>query len=212
MYCQARLAGCRRGAPEDRAQLYDPTDHLLQRSLGIGDPLLYLMAAMYAANAPCAEVLTVIGQEAVTVFAYSGASPADYFIAIEPGGFLDRDPDRVSVPELRNRDLFHWTPVQPVLQTCVLHDPAAARVNTVMLIAATGCHEMCTQRRFIARSQKGVASPKPTVVGTERSAVRTSRCLHDCPPFPTVRSRVPCIYMYCADKLCDQILPIRSKA
>jgi hypothetical protein len=64
--------------------LRSPSDRQLERSQGPRDPLIYLIAPMLAANAPFTEVLTVIGQQVVTVFTYSGTCPVNYFIAYCP--------------------------------------------------------------------------------------------------------------------------------
>jgi hypothetical protein len=64
---------------------------------------------MFSADAPFAEVLTVVGQQVVTVFTYSGTCPVDYFIAIEPRGLLEPDPNRITLGELRQNKLLHRT-------------------------------------------------------------------------------------------------------
>jgi hypothetical protein len=67
---------------------------------------------MLSAKAPFAEVLTVIGQQAVAILAYTGTRPASDFIGIEARWGLVPDPERVSVGELRQTDLFDRASMQ----------------------------------------------------------------------------------------------------
>jgi hypothetical protein len=124
--------------------LRNPSDGQPQRSQDPRDPLIYLIAPMLAANAPFAEVLTVIGQQVVIVFTCPGTCPMNDFIAIEPRGLLEPDPDWVTLGELRQNNLLHRTAAQAARQTCVLHDLAATHVDTVMGIATTWCNDVRT--------------------------------------------------------------------
>jgi len=53
--------------------------------VGTREPLVYLIAAVLAAQAPFAEVLAVVGQQAIAIFAYARTRAPHDFIGIESG-------------------------------------------------------------------------------------------------------------------------------
>ena len=106
------------------------------------------------------------------------------------------DSDRASLGELLQGDLFHRTPVQAASQTSVLHNVAAAHIDTVMGVTATWCNDVRTQRRFLTRVQQPVAFPWRAVV---EPAVFTSFGLQDVATIIRLPSGVTRDQNRCAD-------------
>ena len=77
--------------------LRDEADHRMQRAPGTRQPRFYLVAAPLIPQTPFAEVLTVVGQQSVGVFAQSGARSADPLPTIEVRWRIGSDPARVAV-------------------------------------------------------------------------------------------------------------------
>ena len=102
---------------------------------------LYLLAAMFAAQTPLAEVLAVVAEEAIAVLADSGPRSPNHFLAAEASG-AGSDPEGVSMSETRERNLFDRAPVEPMCEGAVMDDPAAADVDTVVGKTQPGCKEV----------------------------------------------------------------------
>ena len=102
---------------------------------------LYLLAAMFAAQTPLAEVLAVVAEEAIAVLADPGPRSPNHFLAVEASG-AGSDPESVSMSETRERNLFHRAAVEPMCEGAVMDDPAAADVDTVVGKTQTRCNEV----------------------------------------------------------------------
>jgi hypothetical protein len=96
---------------------------------------------MFASQAPLAEVLAVVAEEAIAVLADPGPRPPNHFLALEVNGARS-SPESVSMSETRERNLFHRCPVKPMYIGAVMDDPAEADVNAVVGKAKTRCNEV----------------------------------------------------------------------
>lgn len=74
-------------------------------------------------------------------------SPVNDFIETETRHFLPPDRERAPIGELRQTDLFDRSSTQALHQTAVLHDLAAAYVDTVMSMASAWRNDVCAHRR-----------------------------------------------------------------
>lgn len=89
-------------------------------------------------------MLTVIGQQAVAVFADSGTRSAHHFGTIEARRRLGSDPERMSMGELRQRNVFHRSCAQATREASVLHDSALPHINAVMHVASAWRNDVRT--------------------------------------------------------------------
>ncbi len=111
----------------------------MQCAPGTRQPLFYLIAAMFTVQTPFAEVLTVIRQQPVTVLADPGARPMDHLSTREGGWRVGSEPDSAAAGETSERSLFHRPSVQALCESRVVHDLAAANVDSVVQIAVALC-------------------------------------------------------------------------
>ena len=102
---------------------------------------LYLLAAMFAAQTPLAEVLAVVAEEAIAVLADPRPRSPNHFLVVEASG-AGSNPESVSMSEARERNLFHRAAVEPMYEGAVVDDTAAADVDTVVGKAQTRCNEV----------------------------------------------------------------------
>jgi len=72
------------------------------------------MAPRFASHAPFAEMLAVIREHVVAIFAKSRASSMHDFISDELTWFLETKPDRAPPSELQQGNLFYGPTTQPV--------------------------------------------------------------------------------------------------
>jgi len=119
----------------------------MQYAPGARHPSLYLIAAMLTVQTPFAEVLTVVRQQPVSVLAHPGARPTDHFSTRESRWRIGSDPDRATAGETIESCFFHRASAQAVCESRVVHDLAAANVDSVMQISATRCVTMCEANR-----------------------------------------------------------------
>jgi hypothetical protein len=109
---------------------------------GKREPLVHLVAAVLAAQTPLTEVLTVIGQHVVPVFAYTSPGTPHDFIGVEVGRAAAKQPHRVTGSELRQADLFDRRATQASHQASVLNDSAIPHVDAVVRIDSPGRNEV----------------------------------------------------------------------
>jgi hypothetical protein len=126
---------------------------------------LYLLAAMFAAQTPLAEVLAVIAEEPIAVLADPGPRSPNHFLAAEASG-AGSDPEGVPMSETRERNLFDRTPVEPMCERAVMDNPAAVDVDTVVGKTQPGCQEVRAQRRFLTFGEASIALMKSAVKET----------------------------------------------
>src|SRR5260370_16663340 len=96
-------------SPRRGEHLRDEADHRLQRARGTRQPRFYLVAAPLTPQTPLAEVLTVVGQQSVGVFAQSGARSADHLPTIEVRCRIGSDPATGAAPRRRFLDTGNHT-------------------------------------------------------------------------------------------------------
>jgi hypothetical protein len=104
--------------------------------------LLDLKAALLVFHAPLAEVLAVVGEKSVAVFADAGERPARHFCPTEPRRRVDPDPDCPSQREARERNFFHRTSPQSAHSRFVVNDIAAPNIDAVMAEATARRNQM----------------------------------------------------------------------
>jgi hypothetical protein len=102
-------------------------------------PHFHLVAARFAAQAPFAEVLAVVGQQPVAVLTHPGPCPANDLAGVKVGRHIGSDPDGTAAGETRKRNLFHRSSDKAVCESRVMQDFATADVDSVMQITATWC-------------------------------------------------------------------------
>src|SRR5438552_9215829 len=104
--------------------------------------LFDLFTITFPVNTPRTKVLAVVGQEPVMIFAQSGASPLNRFLADifrERGWF---DPDYMACSETLDADFLHRSAVQRPAKSGVVHHLPITQVNAMVIVAMTGRDEM----------------------------------------------------------------------
>ena len=117
---------------------------------------------MLTVYTPLAEVLAVVAEEPIAVFSEPGARPPHDLRSLQSIGPSGSDPYGVLVSEARERSLFHRSPVPVLGKGGVVHDGAAAHVDTVMYIGKTRRYEVRAQRGLFMWGQQSVASTRAT--------------------------------------------------
>jgi hypothetical protein len=110
---------------------------------------------------PFAEVLTVIGQQAIAVLPYSGSCSADDLSNAEIGWRVRYHPDALPAREMSERNFFHRSSAQTVREPRIVNDLASADVDAVMQITKPRCDKVRTQRGLLVPDQKPVAFELP---------------------------------------------------
>lgn len=92
---------------------------------------LHLFAAMFSAQTPLTQVLAVVAEETIAVLSDPGPRSPDHFLAVEAGSARP-NPECVLTSKLRERNLFHRSPVKSAYKGPVMDDPSIADVNPVV--------------------------------------------------------------------------------
>jgi hypothetical protein len=106
-------------------------------------------------------VLTIIGQQPIAVFPYTGLRSANDLSNVEIGWRVQSHPDAPPAREMSVRNFFHRSSAQTVREPRVVNDLASTDVDAVMEIAAPRCDKVRTQRGFLGADQEPVASELP---------------------------------------------------
>jgi hypothetical protein len=106
-------------------------------------------------------MLTVIGQQPITVFPHTGSCSADDLSNVEIGWRVRSHPDALSAREMSEMNFFHRFSAQTVRAPRVVNDVASTDVDAVMQIAAPRCDKVRTQRGFLVPDQEPVATELP---------------------------------------------------
>jgi len=104
--------------------------------------LLDLKAAPLVLHTPLAEVLAVIGEKSVAVFADAGERPTRHCCATESRRRVSSDPNRPSKREARERNFFHRTSPQSGHNRFVVNDVAAPHIDAVATEATARRNQM----------------------------------------------------------------------
>jgi hypothetical protein len=99
-------------------------------------------------HTPFAEMLAVVSEEPVAVFAYPGAGAADYLMPVKARRHTRAYPDRPASGEMWQRNLLHRAAAKSMCQSPVVNDPARPHVNPVMSVTMPRCDEVCPQGRL----------------------------------------------------------------
>jgi hypothetical protein len=126
------------------------------RVSGPRQPRLHLQASRLAVQTPFAEVLAIVCQETIAVFAHTGSSPANDFPDIEVRWRAGSDPDALATGETRQRNFFHRPSAQALRESRIVNNVAIACIYSVMQISAPGRDEMRTQRGLLVTPQEPV--------------------------------------------------------
>ena len=150
-------------SPQERRhrRTEDQAKYCRQRRPGTRKPGFDLEASSRAAQTPFAEVLTVIGQQAIAVFPHTGSCSADDHSNVEIGWRVRSHPDTLSAREMSERNFFHRSSAQSMREPRVVHELASTDVDAVMQIAAPRCDKVRAQRGFLVPEQGPVASMPP---------------------------------------------------
>jgi hypothetical protein len=111
---------------------------------------------------PLTEVLAVVGEEPIAVFSDPGARPPHDLGSLQSMGLCGSDPYGMSVSEAREGSLFHRSPVPVLGKGGVVHDSAAAHIDTVMSVGETRRNEVRAQGGLFMCGQQPVASARAT--------------------------------------------------
>jgi hypothetical protein len=114
---------------------------------------LHLTAAGAAVEAPRDEVLAVVGQQVVLVFAEAAACAAHRFHADELRGRVLTDRDFVAGGELFDGDFLHRAAMQRLREAGIVDDHAVARVDAVVFVARAARDEFGAERRFVVERE-----------------------------------------------------------
>src|SRR5882757_10508771 len=107
-------------------------------------------------QAPFAEVLAIVCQEPIAVFAHTGAGPTDDLPDIEVRWSAGSHPDALATGETRQRNFFHRPSAQTLRESRIVNNLAIACIYSVMQISAPGRDEMRTQRGLLVTPHKPV--------------------------------------------------------
>jgi hypothetical protein len=107
---------------------------------------------------PFAEVLAIVCQETIAVFAHTGSGPADDLPDIEVRWSAGSYPDALATCETSQRNFFHRPSAQTMRESRIMNDLAIAYIYSVMQVSATGRDKMRTQRGILVTPQKPVRS------------------------------------------------------
>ena len=110
-----------------------------------------LFAAGNAFDTPRAEVLAVVRQQAITVFAETRTGAFDGFEATVTAPRVLDDDDVVSGAEALERDLLDGAAMQRRAKARIVNDLAAADVDAVMAITLANGDEMRAERQVDSR-------------------------------------------------------------
>jgi len=120
---------------------------------GARQPCVYLITAMFTVQTPFAEVLTVVRQQPVAVLAHPGACTMDHFSTREDRCRIGSDPDRAAASETIESCFLHRPSVEAVHKSRIVHDLAAANIDSMMQISATRCDNVRAQQKFLVAAQ-----------------------------------------------------------
>jgi hypothetical protein len=150
-------------SPQERRHRHtdDQAKSCKQRKSRTCKPRFDLKASRRAAQTPFAEVLTVIGQQPITVFPHTGSCSADDPSNVEIGWRGRSHPHALAAREMSQRNFFHRSSAQTVREPRVVNDLASTDVDAVMQIAAPRCDNVRTQRGFLVSDQEPVAADLP---------------------------------------------------
>jgi hypothetical protein len=109
----------------------------MQLAPGARQPPFHLIAAMFTVQTPLAEVLTVVCQNPVAVLSEAGTRAVDHFPTIEAIRRTGPEPDSATAGETGERGLSHCSSAKSVCEPRVVHNLAAANIDSVMQISAT---------------------------------------------------------------------------
>lgn len=107
-------------------------------------------------QAPFAEVLAIVCQEPIAVFAHTGSGPADDLPDIEVRWSAGSDPDALAASETSQRNFFDRPSAQTLRESRIVDNLAIAYIDSVMQISAAGRDKMRTQRGLLVIPQKPV--------------------------------------------------------
>ena len=114
----------------------------MQRATRSREQRFDLKAARLTAQTPFAKVLTVVRQQPIAVLAYAGERAAYHLAAIEIRRRTGSDPNALAAGETSERYFFHRSSAQTICQSRVVHNLAAADVDSVVQIAAARCDKV----------------------------------------------------------------------
>jgi hypothetical protein len=89
---------------------------------------------VFTVYAPLAEVLTVVAEKPIVVFSKPRTRSPHYLLTLPAIGPGRSHPYRMSLGEARERYLFHRSTAPVIDRAAIVHNGAAAHVNTVVYI------------------------------------------------------------------------------
>jgi hypothetical protein len=113
-----------------------------------------LITAMLALQTPFAEVLAVVTQQAITVFANTGPRTLYHVRVAEPSPLVRSYQDGTSTGEASERNLLHRPPERVTFKGSVANDLSVTNINAVVSEAEARCEEVRAQCRSNTASQE----------------------------------------------------------
>jgi hypothetical protein len=139
--------------------------------------VLDLKAALLVLDAPLAEVLAVVCEKSVAIFADAGERPTRHFCAGESRRRMDPDPDRPSQREARERNFLQRSSPQSAHSRFVVYDFAAPNIDAVMAEATARRNQVRAQWWLLVCHQETVTaseSPDTIFVGFRSESIPQS--------------------------------------
>ncbi len=143
-----------------------------------------LLAPALVAHGPCAEVLTVVGQDAIAAFPQARACPLHDFATIEAHCVMSYS-DAAALSETLQRNILHRSVPYSAGKPPVVNDTAVADIEAVVAVERPRGDEMSRERRFVIGLQRRIA-PEEALVGVLTAATI------GCSPKHDAYARQPC--------------------
>jgi len=106
-------------------------------------------------HAPLTEVLAVIVQNPISRLPQARACATDNLRPLECGRPPAR-PDTAAAGKLRERYFFHRGVIKTVGESCIVHDPAIAHIDTMVQVAAPRRDDVRARKRLLVLEQTSV--------------------------------------------------------
>jgi hypothetical protein len=108
----------------------------------------HLGAMTDAVETPIAEVLAVIGQQAIIVLTEARTGASDDFFGRKYRSGMSDDSHRVTGGESRQGDFLNWTALPECGETRIVHHSSTADIHAMMGISSARGRQMGPERQF----------------------------------------------------------------
>ncbi len=116
--------------------------HEAQRRTHTVQQAIDLIASLFRMHTPLAEVLAVVRENVITIFANARHRTLNDLCRVEMGRGFGENPQWTSSRKALDRNGFHRPDTQTTLESAVVHDETAADIDTVMRVARPRAHNV----------------------------------------------------------------------